>query len=219
MKFKEFYNPRHVYDGFFETYFIRPFFHHFADFRGKETKKSCLRSLLAWLVVTIGLSGLMMGQVGLLGPEVGFSFISIGTTIWGAISFIPLIALAVRTANGTPEQELHPRMLGVDTLLTVSCILFFILGLLMMITTLNSGELNPNAGMTDEPDTTLTEEEYIKEEPIFTYQDEVPAEVDDSIIDTLSDMTEPDLVNPDESFDPALNNTEEIEEIIEMDSI
>jgi len=218
MKFKEFYNPRHVYDGFFETYFIRPFFHHFADFKGKETKSSCFMSLLAWLVVTIGIAGIMMGQVGLLGPEVGFSAITIGAIIWGAFSLTPLTALVTRAANGVPEQEQCPRMLGVDTLLAVSCILFFILGLLMMVTTLNSGQLNPNAGMTDESDTVLFEEEYIKEEPIFTYQDELPAHVDDTV-DTLSDMTEPDLADPDESFDPTLSTPDEIVEISESDSI
>lgn len=216
MKFKEFYNPQHVYDGFFETYFIRPFFHHFADFRGKESAKSCLMSLLTWLVVTIGVAGIVMGQVGLLGPEVGFSAITIGAIIWVAFSLVPLISLVARTANGAPEQERHPRMLGVDTLLTVSCVLFFILGLLMMVTTLNSGQLNPNAGMTNEPDTTAIEEEYIKEEPIFTYQDEIPAHVDDTI-DTLSDMTEPDLVEQEESFDPTLSTPPE--EIVETDSI
>ena len=218
MKFKEFYNPRHVYDGFFETYFIRPFFHHYADFRGRESNRSCLMSLLAWLVVTVGISGLMLALVRLLGPEVGFSAIKISAIVWSVISLIPLISLLVRTANGAPEQERHPRMLGVDTLLTVSSILFFILGLLMMVTTLNSGHLNPNAGMTDEPDTATFEDEYIREEPIFTYQDEVPAQVEDTV-DTLSDMTEPDLANPEESFDPTLSTPDEIEEIPAEDTI
>ena len=210
MKFKEFYNPRHVYDGFFATYFIRPFFHHYADFRSRESGGACLRSLLAWLVVTLGIAGIMMGQVGLLGPEVGFTALTIVSIIWGAFSLTPLIALVARTTNGAPEKELHPRMLGVDTLLGVSCLLFFLLGLLMMTTTLNSGQLNPNAGMTDEPDTTRIEEEYIKEEPIFTYQDEMPAQTEEPV-DTLSDMTEPDLADPDESFDPTLVTPEEIE--------
>ena len=201
MKFKEIYNPKHVYEGFFETYFIRPFFHHYADFRSKESPDTCGKSLLAWLVVTLGIAGILMGQIGLIGPEAGTTISIVIGIIWIAFSLVPVIAVISRTANGSPSKPLQPRMLGVDTLLGVSCLLFFLLGLLMMVTTLNSGSLNPNAGMTDEPDTAVIEEEYIKEEPIFTYQDEAPAPVTN---DSMSDMTEPDFVDPDESFDPSL---------------
>lgn len=216
MKFKEIYNPRHVYDGFFESYFIRPFFHHYADFKGNESGKSCAMSLLAWLVVTLGIAGIMMGQVGLLGPEVGFSALWIAGVIWGALSIVPLLALLVRATHGAPEKPLSPRMLGVDTLLGVSCLLFFVLGTLMMITTLHSGSLNPNAGYVPEADTAVIEQEYIKEEPIFTYQDEAPAEPE---VDSMSDMTEPDLVEPDESFDPTLVPAEETPEEPVADSL
>ena len=209
MKLKEIYNPKHVYDGFFESYFIRPFFHHYADFRSPESAASCLRSILAWIIVSLGITGIMMGQVGLLGPETGFTALVAVAIVWGAFSLLPLIALVARTANGAPEKPLRPRMLGVDTLLGISCLLFFLLGLLMMTTTLHSGVLDPNAGMTDEPDTAVIEEQYIKEEPIFTYQDETPA-VKEETPDTLGDMTEPDLVTPEESFDPTLVPEEEI---------
>jgi len=109
-------------------------------------------------------------------------------------------------------------MLGVDTLLGISCLLFFLLGLLMMTTTLNSGVLDPNAGMTDDPDTTVIEEQYIKEEPIFTYQDETP-ELKEQTPDTLGDMTEPDLVTSEESFDPTLVPDDEITDDPVSDSI
>ena len=206
MKFKEIYNPRHVYDGFFESYFIRPFFHHYTDFKGKESGRSCAMSLLAWLVVTLGIAGIMMGQVGLLGPEVGFMALWIAGSIWLAASVVPLMAILTRATHGTPEKPLKPRMLGVDTLLGVSCLLFFLLGMLMMVTTLSSGSLNPNAGYVPEADTAVIEQEYVKEEPIFTYQDEVSTEPE---VDSMSDMTEPDLVEPDESFDPTLVPAEE----------
>jgi len=206
MKFKEIYNPRHVYDGFFESYFIRPFFHHYADFKGKESGRSCAMSLLAWLVVTLGIAGVMMGQVGLLGPEVGFMALWIAGAIWLAVSVVPLMAILTRATHGAPEKPLKPRMLGVDTLLGVSCLLFFLLGMLMMVTTLSSGSLNPNAGYVPEADTAVIEQEYVKEEPIFTYQDEVSTEPE---VDSMSDMTEPDLVEPDESFDPTLVPAEE----------
>lgn len=208
MRFRDFYNPRHVYDGFFETYFIRPFFHHYADFKGKEAASSCMKSLLAWVVVTLGLAGIMMGQIGLLGPEVGFTALITVGVIWGVFSIVPLAALIARISNGSPESPLKTRILGVDTLLAVSCLLFFLLGLLMMITTLESGTLNPNARATDEVDTAVIEEEYVKEEPIFTYQDETDNSLSET--DTLGDITDPDIVAPEESFDPTLNTGDEL---------
>ena len=209
MKLKEFYNPRHVYDGWFETYFIRPYFHHYADFRGRESGRSCVMSLLSWLVVTLGLSGILMGLVGLLGPEVGYSALAVVGCLWGAVSLVPLASMLARSFNGSPERDPRPRLLGVDTLLGVSSLLFFVFGLLMMETTMNSGSLNPNAGMTDEEDTVVAEMEEVTEEPIFTYQDDVEADTAMAAVDTLSDMTEPDLVEADESFDPTLKTPEE----------
>lgn len=201
MKFKDIYNPKHVYEGFFETYFIRPFFHHYIDFKGKESFRSACRSLLAWAVVTLGVVGAMMGQVGLIGPEAGSALAWTICGIWLALSIIPLVALFVRVLNGAPKEEPHPRMLGVDTLLGVSCLLFFVLGLLMMVTTLESGTLDPNAGATAEGDTLKIEEDYVTEEPIFTYQDAAPA---DQVVDSMNDVTEQDLVTSEESYDPSI---------------
>lgn len=203
MKFKEFYNPRQVYDGYFETYFIRPFFHHYADFRTAESARTLLLSLAAWVAVTLGLAGILMGLVGLLGPEVGFAALRVIGIIWLALSLCPLLAMAVRASRREPHDQLSPKFLGVDTLLFTSSLLFFILGLLMMTTTVNSGYLNPNAGMTDEADTSSVELEEVTEVPIFTYQDEAVADTA-APADTLPDLVEPDLIAPDESFDPTI---------------
>lgn len=204
MKFKEIYNPKHVYEGFFETYFIRPYFHHYADFRGKETPTACWRSLLAWVIVSMGVAGIMMGQVGLIGPEAGQTAAIAVCSLWAAASLVPLAALLTRAANGRPEGTHKPRLLGVDTLLGVSCLLFFVFGLLMMTTTLNSGSLNPNATATDEEDTATIEEEYVVEEPIFTYQDVAP-DTSRHIEDTMAvDENGEQLVTPEESFDPTI---------------
>lgn len=201
MKFKEFTHPQKVYDGFFETYFIRPFAHHYADFHGKESPRSALRSLIAWLILTLGVTGIMMGQVGLLGPEVGFTALLVVEIIWIAASVTPLLALLARSRSGAPEAVKKVKFLGVDTLLGVSSILFFLLGLLMMITTLQSGQLDPNANATDENDTIRFEEEYVKEEPIFTYQDETAS---DAPADSMRDLEDQDAATPDESYDPTL---------------
>lgn len=165
-------------------------------------------SLLAWVVVTLGIVGVLMGLVGLLGPEVGFWALGVVGTLWGLVSLVPLVSLAVRGARGG-DDGLKPRLLGVDTLLGVSSLLFFVFGLLMMVTTVNSGKLDPNAGVTDEEDTSVMELEEVVEEPIFTYQDEVKVDTTAATVDTLGDMTEPDLVAPEESFDPTLAVPEE----------
>ena len=73
----------------------------------------------------------------------------------------------------------------------------------MMVTTLNSEVLNPNARYVPEGDTVKIDQDYVVEEPIFTYQDEAPATpVEEK--DSLDDITEPDLATPEESFDPTI---------------
>ncbi|MDE7403368.1 MAG: hypothetical protein K2M87_08165 [Muribaculaceae bacterium] len=218
MKLKEQINPKHVYEGTFESNFIRPFVHHYADFSGTENPGALWRALVAWGVITLGVVGVLMGLVGLLGPEVGFSALWIIGILWGAASLCPLAALIVRSSHTNPDAApVKPlRLLGIDCLLGFSCIAFFLLGLLMMITTMNSGTLNPNANMVAQPDTTAMELEQVQEEPIFTYQDEA-AEAEQST-DSLRDMDEPDLVPADQSFDPTLRTADEAD-ILATDSI
>lgn len=211
MKFREIYNPKHVYEGFFETYFIRPYFHHYADFSGKESMTSCWRSLLAWLIVSMGVAGIMMGQIGLIGPEAGKTAAVVVCSIWAAASVVPLLALVTRASHGGPQKPLRPKLLGVDTLLGVSCLLFFLLGLLMMTTTLNSGSLNPNATYTEETeDSVAAEQETVVEEPIFTYQDKAPdtaTHVEDTV--SIGENGE-ELATPEESFDPTIETPAEV---------
>ena len=105
MKIKQIYNPKKVYDGWFESYFIKPWIRHYADFVHGESAGDCLRSLLAWLVMTLGLAGLLMGLVGLMGPEVGFACLKWLGIAWLAASAIPFIALLARTFNGAEAQS------------------------------------------------------------------------------------------------------------------
>lgn len=206
MKLKEITNPRHVYDGYFETYFIRPFFHHYADFKSGETLKSCILSIVSWLIVSMGIAGILMGQVGLMGPEAGFSTMITVGCIWIAASLVPLAAVLIRSSHPQDNLKSKPRFLGVDTLLLVSCLLFFVLGFLMMITTLNSGSLDPNAGYNPDEDSISVQFEEVTEEPIFTYDNSLPAATE--VEDTMTDLADPDIVSPDESFDPSLSNSD-----------
>lgn len=210
MNFRQFTNPRHTYDGYFESYFIRPFFHRYADFKDGESAKSCILSALAWIIVSLGVAGILLGLIGLIGPEAGITTAITVGILWALFSILPLIALFVRAFNGKPYTEPKPRLLGVDTLLGVSCLLFFIFGLLMMITTLNSETLDPNARYVPEKDSVAVDEQYVVEEPIFTYQDEaVPVSAEEP--DSLSDVDEPDLAPPEESYDPTIEvNTDPV---------
>ena len=201
MRFKSLYNPRHVYEGWFECYFIRPWVRQYADFEHGETIRDGFLSLLGWLIVTLGFAGLLMGLVGLLGPDVGFMALYIVGGIWLALSLLPLVALLSRMTKGKKGPGQHPKFLGIDILQTVAAALFFIFGLLMMLTTLNSEFLHPDPGTDDEPDTLLFEDEVV-EEPIFTYQDNSPSlEAPDSSETAPED---PDLIPADESFDPTI---------------
>lgn len=216
MKFRNLYNPDVVYEDYFEAYFIRPFIHHYADFSGSEPARAALLSFAAWLVLTAGIAGILMGQVGLLGPEVGFIFLYVVGGIWLAASVVPLAALAVRGSRGKRGPWKHsPRFLGVDALLSGAAILFFLFGLLMMTTTLRSENLNPNAGYDPEAEESpATAADSIREEPIFTYQESAPATQEADTLD-LSDLDDPDAGDPDETFDPELSTDADAPEIPE----
>ncbi|MDE6007126.1 MAG: hypothetical protein K2G67_06195 [Muribaculaceae bacterium] len=203
MNIRQFTNPRHTYDGYFETYFIRPYFDRYANFKAGESVKSCILSLVAWLIVTLGVVGILLGLIGLIGPEAGITTAITVGIIWGLLSIVPIVAVIMRVFNGKPEKDPTPHLLGVDTLLWVSCLLFFIFGLLMMVTTMHSETLDPNARYVPEADSAVSEDEYVVEEPIFTYQDEGTPSVTESE-DTLSDVNEPDLASPEESYDPSI---------------
>lgn len=203
-----------THTGFFERYFITPFFRRERDFSGEENALSAWRSVLAWLVVTAGVAGALLGFVGLLGPEVGFVCLEVVGVVWicgSALGFAAMISRLSRSGRNEDnrEKEGKLRFLGIDKLLTAVCLLFLVLGFLMMITTLNSGELNmnPRRGGAGEPNPIL-EQDSIWEEPIFTYQDVKPQE---PVKDTLTDLVDKDTVSLDESFDPEIATAAPVE--------
>ena len=201
-----------THTGFFERYFITPFFRRYSDFKGGENSRAAWISVGAWLIVTAGVVGVLLGFVGLLGPEVGFVALGIVGAIWIIGSLCPLAALGSRASKGTGENDEPKKItfLGIDKLLSAICILFLIFGLLMMITTLNSGEINmnPRNGGSDDRENPILMQDSIWEEPIFTYQDETPKEPE---IDTLSDLSDLDTVSLDESFDPQISTEVPVE--------
>lgn len=201
-----------THTGFFERYFITPFFRRYSDFKGGENSRAAWISVGAWLIVTAGVVGVLLGFVGLLGPEVGFVALGIVGAIWIIVSLCPLAALAARASKGAGENAEPKKItfLGIDKLLSAICILFLIFGFLMMITTLNSGEINmnPRNGGSDDRENPILMQDSIWEEPIFTYQDETPKEPE---IDTLSDLLDLDTVSFDESFDPQISTEVPVE--------
>lgn len=200
-----------THTGFFERYFISPFFRRIRDFSGEQSKRAAGYSALAWLTATAGIIGALLGLVGLLGPDVGFVCLAaVGGAwlCWSAVGFAAMLARLSRHAVDSDSKE-TPAMLGIDKLLSAICVLFLICGILMTVTTLNSGELNmtPRNGGDGSPNPIL-EQDSIWEEPIFTYQDETPKEPE---MDTMTDLEEKDTVSLDESFDPEINTAVQVE--------
>lgn len=209
MNFKKVVNPSKVYEGWFESYFIRPWFRKYSDFSGGETRRDFLFSLLGWAIVTLGIAGILLGLVGLLGPEIGFPTLEICGGIWIAYSIVPFIALVKRTSNGGDAKQRHPKFLGIDILQVAASMLFFLFGLFIMITTLNSEMLNPDPRMEDEEEVKI-EGESIVEEPIFTYQD-ASTEVKRDTAMVEPEVEDPDMLSPDESFDPTIATQPDME--------
>lgn len=196
-------------EGFFEKYFISPFFRHYADFTGSASRNDVLYSGVAWLTVTVGLAGVLIGLVGLLGPEVGFVTSIVVGILWIAGSACPFAALFRRLSNSENSDEesgmRKPVFLFIDKAFIAVCGLFLIFGILMMVVTLNSGDINMNPrGSGDYGPNPILEGDSVVEEPIFTYQSE---DVEEEHVDTLNDLSDLDTVSLDESFDPTLNPT------------
>lgn len=190
-------------EGFFERYFIIPFFRNYSDFSGSASGRDALLAFLAWLTVTAGVAGLFVGLVGLLGPEVGFAASIAAGAVWTLGSLCPLAALAVRTTHRSPETEDNgkPVFLVIDLILCGASFLFLVSGLLMMLTTLDSGELNGGPRFSTNREKAAVVDSVV-EEPIFTYQDNTPEK---PVVDTLADLVDSDTVSLSESFDPTLN--------------
>ncbi len=200
MNLKPIVHPKRVYEGWFDSYFLRPWIRQYADFHGATTGRDCLFSILAWLTLTIGLAGVLMGLVGLLGPETGFCCLIIFGSLWIAASIVPFAALIKRTLSHDQAVASHPRFLIIDILQVAAAVLFFIFGLLMMLTTLNSEMLQPDPGT--EMENSAEQEDLTVTEPIFTYQTtEEPVVADTTAI---AEPEDPDLVSAEESFDPTL---------------
>lgn len=168
--------------GYFERYFITPFFTGVFKPDRKINASDFKHSLWAWLIATVGIFGVLLGFVGLLGPEVGFLSLFIIGGIWLAWSGIGLYNLFKRKTaaqNSIPNEPApKPTVLPIDKLLMTVCILFFVFGLLMMSTTLDSGELNLEPKETErDQENPILNSDRIEEEAIFTYQD-YPAETE-----------------------------------------
>ncbi|MDE7438258.1 MAG: hypothetical protein K2M93_07205 [Muribaculaceae bacterium] len=193
-----------THTGFFERYFITPIFRKYADFSGSESDRNALVSAAAWLIVTSGVIGVLLGLIGLLGPDTGFVCLGVIGGIWIVGSICPLAALASRAMHGGKDDKKMPvHFLGIDKFLAVTCGLFLILGILMTVTTLNSGTINPyHRGQGDRSRNPLLEQEEVVEEPIFNYQTADPAPVEE--IEEVETEAPADTITIDDAFDPTI---------------
>lgn len=193
-----------VREGFYEKYFIDPFIRHYADFKTGMSRRDATSSLLAWLVVTAGVFGLLTGLVGLLGADVAFPCLWVIGGLWIAGSTVPLCGLAARSARGSASNEENPekfRMLPVDVMLTVIFILFLILGIPMMTTTLRSENIyiDPNGKNYKSP--TALPVDSVVEEAIFNYQQYDIADQEEAP-DTLGSLSDLDTIIGREPAEP-----------------
>ncbi len=196
--------------GFFEKYFIQPFYR---DFRNKAT--SCPKSTLplattAWVIITLGIVGVLIGFIGLLGPETGSICVYVGLGLWLLFTIPAFIALIRRCCNGNEDNsnpvdkyydEVRRAMLPIDWMLSGAAVLFFILGPLMMLSTLRGRNMDILPRGAGDGYSQFVDNDSIYEEPIFNYI----GESDASDADTLGDISDLDTITLEESsFDPTI---------------
>ena len=200
-----------LHQGFYEKYFIDPFIRRFSDFKGTAGRRDALFSLLAWAIVTAGIVGILTGLVGILGGEVGFPCLWIIGGLWILASLIPLIALIQRAARGMAEgiagteanNTTRPgyKMLTIDIILSVACVLFLTFGIPMMVTTVRSETLEIDPSGISKLPTSKIPTDSVYEEPIFNYQQ---TDISDEPLDTVASI--------EEAFDSIGNIAEPVEE-------
>ena len=195
-----------IQEGFFERYFMNPLFRG-VDSKGRDRRGGLKYVLLAWLIVTLGIVGLLLGLVGLFGPEVGFICLSLYGVVWLIFSGHRFVVLSRGAGNsgekGDFEESVKPVWLLIDKLMVGVSILFLILGILMAVTTLYSGDMDISSKGSGEPSSKMgIERNEVEEEPIFTYQNEAPAV--DLAEDEFVEFEEVDTVSLEESYDPSV---------------
>lgn len=196
-------------EGFFEKYFINPLIR---DFKNKKEEfipqQSMPFILTAWGLITIGLFGILIGQVGMLGPEVGFAMIYIIVPIWIIASILPLISV-IKRARRDPEpkklsaeeyyETIKKTMLPLDWILSGAALLFFIFGPIMMESTLRGRNLDILPRGNGDSGVSLLDTDSVYEEPIFNFQ---VGENEGEQVDTLGSLEDLDTVSFKDSYDP-----------------
>lgn len=217
-------NYRRRSESCLDRYFITPFFRRYSDFNGSDGRRTMLLSLAAFAIVTCGIAGLLTGLVGILGVETGMVCLVVLGIAWIIGLMIPLAAVCVRgmrepaeaPASDIARQRSKVRLVTIDIFVMTVCALFLIFGILNMVTTMNSEELNPERIVDDEPETVVTDS--VVDEPIFTYQ-QIDAPTESDPLQGYEEET--DTVSVTDSFDPTIEPAEKAEqEIVETtDSI
>ena len=116
------------------------------------------------------------------------------------IAFVPISNAVERGIDLSSPEYIR---LGWPCLCCIifGALLFFIFGVLLMYTTLHSETLHAPAGTPEDDGKVPTDTVY--EEALFTYQNPV-IDTATTVADTMTDLSDPDLVTPDESFDPTI---------------
>lgn len=154
-------------DGFFNTYFIGCFLKQYADFSGTVSRKTFWLTILAYLIINVGIVGLSALSVALCGlkmiaPAYGITALfSLGTLVptlalycrrlrdvgkspWyillGLIPFIgPIILLVFFCSKSNTETTCQRANFStIDWFISMSCALVLIAGICMLIKTLSS---------------------------------------------------------------------------------
>lgn len=191
-----------------------------------------LLSLAAFAIVTCGMAGLLTGLVGILGVETGMVCLIVLGVAWILGLMVPLAAVCTRGMREPVEDPVSEsaytpinsssrgrrgiKLVTIDIFVMAVCALFLLFGILNMITTLNSEDLNNERYVEEEPEPEVRD--TVIDEPIFTYQ-QIDAPTESDPLQGYEEET--DTVSVTESFDPTIEPAEKAEqEIVEtIDSI
>lgn len=107
--------------GFFDYYFIEPFFRHYIKFRGRLNKKHYWIAMLIWFLVLMALGIILILQT-IKGSITAISLTMVLILLWCIVTLIPLYATATRRLR---DADSEPSTLAWLLLVTGSPFLMF----------------------------------------------------------------------------------------------
>lgn len=111
-------------EGFFKTYFQKPFFKQYADFGGVTGRKAFWLSILMYFIVSLGVTGIALLMAGAL-SVVGLLLAGLIAGLFSLAMFLPTLALQIRRLRDAGLNPLLFLLVFVPVIGTIALLVMY----------------------------------------------------------------------------------------------